>query len=524
MEKTIRILIVEDNEDDCLLLLNELKAGGYDLVYERVFDAASMEKMLDERQWDLVCIDYVMPQFNALNALKILHERKLDIPAIIISGEIGEAVAVDAMKHGAHDYLMKDNLARLCLAVERELKEAIVRRERRESIEDLKVAKEKAEDAARAKGFFLANMSHEVRTPMNLILGYAQLLEKADLDDTQKEYLHIIRQTGSSLVSLFSDILDIAKLENGNFEIETSNVDLKETLDRIVKISELEVEKKGLKLKYNYDKNIPGIIKSDPHRIQKIILNLLDNAIKFTEQGEICIAARLDKARSAVKITIVDTGIGILASDQEMIFDSFSQVDMTTTKKYEGAGMGLFIAKKLADLMGGSIDLISEVGKGSEFTLTLPFETVEQLDGGDKQGAEISVAAVPSGDDIFKGLKVLEVDDDDGCSYLMCIYLKELGIKEIDTAFNGEEAVEKIKNNSYDIVLMDIKMPLMDGIEATKIIRKDISKDLPIIAVTAFVMPEDQEKYYESGMNGFCAKPVSGDTLKENILKFCSNK
>ncbi|MBU0469134.1 MAG: response regulator, partial [Candidatus Omnitrophica bacterium] len=374
-----------------------------------------------------------------------------------------------------------------------------------------------------AKSSFIANMSHEIRTPMNLVLGYSQLLEKANLNEQEREYLKIIQRRGKLLVNLLSDILDIGKIESGKFNVEMNYIDFEDTINSIVEIIKPEVARKGLVFKHEYDKRLPSNIKSNHLSIHQILLNLLNNALKFTRQGEICLYTELDEKNKAVKITVKDTGIGIALTDRKMIFDSFSQVNMTTTKEYEGAGIGLFLVKKLTDQMGGSIEVSSEIGKGSEFTVTFPLDGHNQLTN-DSQQAGTNNESGFSEEEAFKQLKILEVDDDDGCSALMCIYLKELGIKEIDTAFNGEEAIEKIKKTSYDIILMDIKMPVMDGIEATKTIREKISSDLPIIAVTAFVMPEEQNIYFESGMNEFCAKPVNMKMLKEKILKLCKIK
>ena len=523
----------------------------------------------------------------------------------------------------------------------------------------LNEAKLKAEAADRTKSQFLANMSHEIRTPMNAIIGFSDLLQSTPLNDAQKNYVDIIKSSGDSLIVIINDILDISKMEANSLRFEKINFDLEYLVSNALKMIQSRVGDKDIDLIYEFMPETPQYFLGDPTRIRQVIINLLGNAVKFTEKGEIKITVRSQELTPGVKgpqlvsIGIRDTGIGIPEDKLDTIFELFSQADESTTRKYGGTGLGLSIARALAQRMGGDIKVSSSLGQGSEFTASLLLEVgesmvkkdislvhVEKLKGkriavvDDNQntlklvnkycqeaGMDVVILAklpsellkfleaqselpeiivsdmimpemngialarhlrsqerykdiklIAASSDVrpgaaketeragyeaylakpivrqelirviqtilgdqrkqkeiitrhtadelsLKGVRVLIVEDVKVNQQLMKVYMDMFGCIS-DFAANGLEAIDKIKANAYDICFMDLQMPLMGGVEAVEIIRRDISKDLPVIALTAAAMKEDEGRALSCGMNDFLAKPIDRQKLKQQILKW----
>ncbi|MEM6845427.1 MAG: ATP-binding protein [Bacteroidota bacterium] len=383
--------------------------------------------------------------------------------------------------------------------------------------QELVKAKESAEAAARIKQEFLANMSHEIRTPMNAILGFARLMLKSELTTDQQEYMQAVYGSAETLLVVINDILDFSKIEAGKLPIVPLHFDLKKLLDGIQKLFSVKVEEQNVRLVFDTDEHLPDALVGDPIRINQILNNLVNNAVKFTEKGSVEVTTRIASQTDRsyqVEIAIKDTGIGIATEKLEHIFGSFEQAQGDITRRYGGTGLGLSIVKKLVELMQGEIWVESTEGEGSVFTVRLPFEK------GDVQkvcidGVEVNEMASLAE---LKGTKVLLTEDNRNNQILAKKYLSEVGC-EVDIADNGEVAVAMVQQKIYDVILMDIQMPIMDGLEATETIQALDIEHCPIIAMTAHALKSEENKYLSIGMSDYLSKPFKPDVLYAKLLK-----
>lgn len=379
--------------------------------------------------------------------------------------------------------------------------------------------KQLAEEAMKAKQQFLSNMSHEIRTPLNAIIGFTKVVLKTNLTEKQKEYLTAIKISGDALIVLINDILDLAKVDAGKMTFEQIPFKLSDSVSSMLHLFETKLFKKKIGLVKEYDHSIPEVLVGDPVRLHQIILNLVGNAVKFTSEGKITVSVKLlqeDEQSATIQFAVTDTGIGIAESELGSIFDNFRQASGTTARLYGGTGLGLAIVKQLVTSQGGTLQVKSKQGVGSTFGFTLSFKkTQEEIKKvAEENPATIKETAVKE----ITSAKILVVEDVRLNQLLMKTLLSEFGF-EGDTAANGKIALEKLRKNKFDLVLMDLQMPEMNGYEATEHIRNVMKLDIPIIALTADVTTADVEKCKAVGMNDYLAKPIDDKLLYSKILK-----
>jgi len=645
--KPISLLIIDDDEVDRLHLKRSLKTSGLDCVVTELDNSDTLEADLQKSPFDCIFLDYLLPGDNGLSLLQKIRLTGSSTPVVIITSQGSEQIAVELMKAGAADYIIKNQInstsigqivrnilrtnqaekdraeavsalrkseARLAEAqriarignwevsdtnitywspevynifeliegecvptmenvirsihpedaasVTKNLRTAysggsfntdyrlltasgekfvniqgygVIDHEgkfvrllgtvqditaRKLAEQEILKARELAENSLKVREVFLANMSHEIRTPMNAIIGFTQLLFESRLSEEQKSFVDAINFSGENLLVIINDILDLSKMQSGKMTLERIDFNLNDLLHGITTSLRRKAQEKGLQLTFEMEAGVPHFVKGDPVRLNQVLTNLISNAIKFTARGYVHLQASaraLADGKFSIHFAVRDTGIGIPKDKQADVFESFVQASSETTRKYGGTGLGLTIVKNIVALQEGSISLESMPGYGSTFHVQLPFEKADQ------EIAQIHNQEIADEEalHLLRRASILVVEDNHVNQLLVKRVLDKTGCKT-EIVGNGVEAIEKVKTGKYDVVLMDIQMPEMDGYAATKFIRTNLPlplAEIPIIAMTAHALTSEVEKCISIGMNDYISKPFKQEVLFSKIIK-----
>jgi len=557
--EVINVLSVEDNPEDADLLKRMLKRTGLEIKLVCADSLSQACQQLNRVTFDILLLDLSLRDAQGLETVERIKAVALAVPIVVLTGLMDETLGVQCVQAGAQDYLVKGHFDEMLLkrvlryVIERQRMNDLTRitaqlqreiNERKKTEAALAQARDIALESVRLKSEFMANMSHEIRTPMNSIMGMAELLSETNLSPIQKKYVDIFQKSGDHLLMLINDILDLSKVESGALHLEKIDFNLADLVENTLKLLMIRAHEKGLHLAYYVAPDVPPFLSGDPHRLRQVITNVIGNAIKFTERGDVLFRIQNEirygtDFHCRLQFSVVDTGIGIAPDQLNVIFESFVQGDSSITRKYGGTGLGLTISKKLVELMSGHIEVTSELGKGTRFLFTIPFETPKEAP---------SIMAAPNfhvqgpsefemkylrshmidrgiANGIGRPLRILLVEDSLDNQTLILAYLQKTQ-HIVDLADNGEIAVRKASTASYDLIFMDMQMPVMDGYAATRAIRrwetlnKKTQKPTPIIALTACALKEEIKKSLQAGCTGHMTKPIKKTILLEVLSQY----
>lgn len=496
------ILYIEDEIIDQISFERFMKSINLPFKYDIVKSIDEAKEFLKVNGVDIVLSDFHLGDGTALDIIEFLN----GTPIVIITATGDELLAVKSMKAGAYDYLIKDLDNNYLMMLPTTLENAI--KQRRVEL-DLKKAQQAAELANKTKDEFLANMSHEIRTPLTAIIGYSEILEESDLDaNGRKSALQAITNSCNHLLEIINDILDIAKIESGMICIEESEFSLLKVLDEVLALAIPRAKLKSLELKVLASDLMPKLIVGDPTRLKQILINLVHNAIKFTDSGKVTIEIHSQQQNNQLIFKVIDTGIGISPEDIPKLFKQFSQADSTITRNYGGTGLGLAIADRLASLMSGKISVTSTLGEGSTFELVIPIKIPQTSKDSSVEKIRVDENAIEP--KMIAG-KILVVDDNLESRKLLELFFRKTRA-EITFAENGKQALELIAQQSFDLILLDIQMPIMDG-KTTVIEMRHRGVLTPVIALTANTMKHEVDSYFKIGCNAFLGKPFKKKEL-----------
>lgn len=525
MEK-INILIVDDRPENIIALEALLQRDDINIITTTNPNEAL--RISWEMDIAIALVDVQMPEMDGFELVEILksNPRTKGILIIFVTAISKETkYAVKGLNTGAVDYLYKpldpyvtsakvDSFIQL-VRNEREIKKK--NQELEAYQKELIKAKEQAEQGKRIKENFLANMSHEIRTPINGIIGLANLLGRTNLTAEQKEMINLLEISSDSLLGVINDILDLSKIESGKFKINRSETDIVKICNSVVNLLRIRAIEKELDLITEFDAELPKLVLADSLRLNQILMNLIGNAIKFTIQGSVTLKTEIIDRKGnnlQIKFSVIDTGIGIAKNNIDKIFETFEQADEQTTVKFGGTGLGLSIVKNLAKLKGGVLEVISEEGVGSTFCFTNWYEVL-------KDTVVVKKMNKPHLGP-FKGLRVLVAEDNPINKFLIVKILKDWEVNP-DVVENGKDALDKLRDADYDLILMDTFMPVMNGLDAIKLIREGFIKgkeSVPIITFSAAVLETDKQTAIDAGANDVVSKPFELEVLHEKITKY----
>jgi len=502
--QTSKILIVDDVQLNLDLMKDILSGNGY--MIATAINGKSAIAKAKAHKFDLILLDIVLPDIDGFEVCSHLksNPQTHDVPIIFLTAKREKDNIIKGFQLGAVDYIPKP------FSKEELLARVNLHLTLRKAQDELIRSKEMAEASAKAKAIFLANISHEIRTPMNGIIGMVDILKRTQLTEEQLEYLDIIGISGENLLMIINDVLDFSKIEAGQITFERIRFNLSDEIGEVIKILRYKAVQKGLELSFKLDADVPELLVGDPLRLKQVLINLCNNAIKFTSQGFVRVSVKLVEINECVvrlRFEVQDSGIGISPENQTKLFKSFSQADVSTTRKFGGTGLGLAISKNLVQLMNGTIGIISEEGKGAIFHFDGEFgASFENMS--EKEKLELEEAV-----QLNKKMVILLAEDNVINQKVAALNLQKLGHTVLIVP-DGRQAVEKFISDSPDIIFMDIQMPEMDGVEATSKIREwelhnGIKNRVPIVAMTANTLKSDKELFIAAGMDDYLSKPFN---------------
>lgn len=516
--QTSKILIVDDVQINLDLMKEILSDEDYQIA--TAINGKSALAKARAHKFDLILLDVVLPDIDGFEVCSILksNAQTQDIPIIFLTAKREKDSIVKGFQLGAVDYIPKP------FSKEELLARVNLHLSLRKAQFELIRSKENAEASAKAKGIFLANISHEIRTPMNGIIGMIDILKRTNLTQEQHEYIDIIGISSENLLMIINDVLDFSKIEAGQVTFEKIVFNLADEINEVTKILRYKSMQKGLDLSFRIDPEIPELLIGDPLRLKQVLINLCNNSIKFTAEGFVRIGVNLIQANEEsirLNFEVQDSGIGISTENQAKLFKSFSQADVSTTRKYGGTGLGLAISKNLVQLMNGEIGIISEEGKGAIFHFDAEF------------GLDLDNHVIPEIPQVVpeltsdKKYKILLAEDNVINQKIAILNLEKLG-HSVVTVLDGNQAVESFIKESPDVILMDIQMPNMDGVEATIKIREwenehNVVNRVSIIAMTGNLMESDKEEFFKVGMDDFLGKPFKAEDLVQVLNRIENN-